>query len=41
MIHIFGGGCGEHLVWPGIVSMWSGILIWVKSTLQVDADNDV
>ena len=34
LIHIFGGGCGEHLVWPWLASGGSGLLLmlrtWVK-----------
>ena len=31
VLHFFGGGCGEHMLWPMIVATCSGIGMWVRS----------
>lgn len=28
LFHIFGGGCGEHLVWPWLASMAAGLTMF-------------
>tara|TARA_Y100001963_G_C6773489_1_gene446119 strand:- start:108 stop:257 length:150 start_codon:yes stop_codon:yes gene_type:complete len=36
VLHIFGGGCGEHLIWPWLATVGttaSGIWWWAKSLL--------
>lgn len=33
LLHIFGGGCGEHLLWPMLVASGSSALLWAKHTL--------
>ena len=31
ILHLFGGGCGEHLVWPWLLSFGSGAAVWAGS----------
>ena len=31
LFHFFGGGCGEHMLWPMIVATGSGTGLWVRS----------
>lgn len=26
IFHIFGGGCGEHLIWPALMGIFGGLL---------------
>lgn len=28
--HVFGGGCGEHIVWPWLVASFSCVSAWCK-----------
>ncbi len=34
ILHLFGGGCGEHVLWPMLLASMSGALIWVKGKLN-------
>ena len=34
ILHLFGGGCGEHLAIPAILSTISGGWIWLKIKLS-------
>ncbi len=31
LFHFFGGGCGEHMLLPGIAITCSSIVVWVRS----------
>ena len=33
LLHFFGGGCGEHMIWPMIVASGSGAVVWIRSKL--------
>ena len=30
LLHLFGGGCGEHMLWPMLVASASGAVVWIK-----------
>jgi len=34
VFHLFGGGCGEHVVWPWLVSGGSGLLVVARAWLH-------
>ncbi len=47
VFHIFGGGCGEHLIWPWVAATVSGTsgtavflraFVWHKSSKKKDND---
>ena len=31
ILHLFGGGCGEHLIWPWVAGIGSGVAMWISS----------
>lgn len=31
LLHLFGGGCGEHLLWPTLAATGAGFLLWFKT----------
>jgi hypothetical protein len=34
VLHLFGGGCGEHMVWPMIAASASGAAVWIRSLIS-------
>ena len=34
LFHFFGGGCGEHMLWPMIAASGSGVALWIRSKLK-------
>ncbi len=30
LLHLFGGGCGEHMLWPLLMTSGSGLILWVR-----------
>ena len=40
VLHIFGGGCGEHMVWPWLVSGGSALTIWFRSKILSSSDQE-
>ena len=34
LFHFFGGGCGEHMLWPMIAASGSGAALWVRSRFK-------
>ena len=40
LFHFFGGGCGEHMLWPMIAASGSGAVIWVRAKLKRTKEED-
>ena len=43
LFHIFGGGCGEHLILPGLLSLLSSVWVFLRfkfSMKQEDREGD-
>ena len=34
LLHLFGGGCGEHMLLPMLLASGSGAVLWVKSKFK-------
>ena len=34
VLHLFGGGCGEHMIWPGIASVGTGAVLWIRNLIN-------
>ena len=34
LFHFFGGGCGEHMLWPIIVTSGSGAALWIRGKFK-------
>jgi len=34
LLHLLGGGCGEHLLLPTLLASFSGLTIWIKSRFE-------
>lgn len=35
LFHLFGGGCGEHMLWPMLVASGSSALLWAKHKIRL------
>ena len=33
LLHFFGGGCGEHMLWPTLAASGAGLVTWARSVL--------
>ena len=31
LFHFFGGGCGEHMLWPWLVAFGSSSVVWLRT----------
>ena len=40
LFHIFGGGCGEHMLWPMVAASGSWVVIWVRAKLKRTGEED-
>ena len=40
LLHLFGGGCGEHMLWPMLLASGSGVILWVKAKINKCANKE-
>ncbi len=40
ILHFFGGGCGEHLILPALISGASGAWVWVRVKIRKDKERE-
>jgi len=33
VFHLFGGGCGEHMIWPWLAGSSTVVGVWVKTRI--------
>ena len=40
LLHLFGGGCGEHMLWPMLLASVSGAGVWLRAKLPKKREKD-